>query len=472
MRLILTFLFLIVYLSITNAQNCKCEDELNFVINYYEENLPGFIDNVNEKNIELYNKLKKQLLKQATNYCNSETDCFKTLLLYVEYFRDNHSSLYQNNDLSIDENKKKEVEKFINSKVFKEREVIENYTPKSNFSINKIENSYQSSDELYTVAVIKSKNNFRDYVGVITNSKTPLWVKGQVKFELKKVGVNTFDMFQYDQYHSIKYYKNVKLKDGILNDRWFNIDLKNKISYNLVSGKELVFKQLDDQTNYMYIPTFKRKWIAKIDEFYQKNDSLIRAKPYLIIDVRNNGGGSDFCVSPLLEYIYTKPFYSDVVDVYSTKENIRKNIEFYESVKNDSINSKYMANEIEMMKSVKNKTFIPRNKGQIIELDTIAKKPLKVAIIMNKYCASSCETLLFWGLESDKTILVGENSGGYVGYGEVTSVRTPNFNFILTCTMTRYNKQRKFEVIGISPKYYLTNKKDWIEQTIDILKKE
>lgn len=104
---------------------------------------------------------------------------------------------------------------------------------------------------------------------------------------------------------------------------------------------------------------------CKIDEFYQKNDSLIRAKPYLIIDVRNNGGGSDFCVSPLLEYIYTKPFYSDVVDVYSTKENIRETVEFYESVKNDSINSKYMANEIEMMKSVKNKTFIPRNKGQI-----------------------------------------------------------------------------------------------------------
>lgn len=27
---------------------------------------------------------------------------------------------------------------------------------------------------------------------------------------------------------------------------------------------------------------------------------------------------------------------------------------------------------------------------------------------MNKYCASSCETLLFWAKESDKTILVGK----------------------------------------------------------------
>ena len=79
---------------------------------------------------------------------------------------------------------------------------------------------------------------------------------------------------------------------------------------------------------------------------------------------------------------------------------------------------------------------------------------------------------MFWVKESDKTIIVGENSGGYVGYGEISEVNTPNFNFILGCTMTRYNKQREFEVIGVSPKYYLTNDKDWIEQTIELLKKE
>ncbi|MFA9188592.1 S41 family peptidase [Flavobacterium magnesitis] len=195
------------------------------------------------------------------------------------------------------------------------------------------------------------------------------------------------------------------------------------------------------------------------------------------MDVRNNGGGSDACVGPLLKYIYTKPFYDDNVDVYSTKENIRKSIEWYEQNKNDTINFdkkkfKEITDEIENMKSVPNKTFIARSKGEIIKLDSIFENPTKVAIIMNKYCASSCETLLFWAKESDKTILVGENSGGYVGYGEISEVNTPNFNFELGCTMTRYNKQREFEVIGISPKYYLTNQKDWIEQTIEQLKKE
>ena len=76
----------------------------------------------------------------------------------------------------------------------------------------------------------------------------------------------------------------------------------------------------------------------------------------------------------------------------------------------------------------------------------------------------------FWALESDKTIIVGENSGGYVGYGEISSTKTPNFNFELGCTMTRYNNQREYEVDGIPPTYYLDNNTDWVAQALEFLK--
>jgi C-terminal processing protease CtpA/Prc len=90
----------------------------------------------------------------------------------------------------------------------------------------------------------------------------------------------------------------------------------------------------------------------------------------------------------------------------------------------------------------------------------------------NRWCASSCESLLFLAKESDKTIIVGENSGGYVGYGEVGEIETPCYNFDLTCTMTRYKKQRAYEVIGIEPDIMLDKQKDWIEQTIKFLEKK
>ncbi|WP_420574869.1 S41 family peptidase [Kordia sp.] len=465
-------------IQFVKSQECNCQKDFEFVANYYEENLPGFSDNVNDSTIKEYTKFKNQLFNQSKKYCSDEDLCFKTLLVFVEFFKDNHSSIYANTFVNVDENKKEEVDQFLLSDLFKNREIITDINSTSSNSIQHIENQYQTKDAAYTVAIVKSKNEFRDYAGVIIDSKTPLWKKGQVKFELKKVKENTYDMFTYMRNHSLQYYKNVKLTNGILNNGWYNTNLKERKSYNIdVAHRELTFKELDKETNYMYTPTFSGNWLAKISEFYKQHDATIQAKPYLIIDVRNNGGGSDACVYPLLKYMYTKPFQSDKVDVYATKENIRKSLEWYNSMKKDTVNfSKEFLNgfakEIETMKSVPNKTFISRSLGQTVTLDTILSNPKKIVIIANKYCASSCETLLFWAMESDKTIIVGENSGGYVGYGEISGVNTPNFNFELGCTMTRYNHQRKYEVDGIPPNYYLNNDKDWITQAVEIIKKD
>ena len=97
------------------------------------------------------------------------------------------------------------------------------------------------------------------------------------------------------------------------------------------------------------------------------------------------------------------------------------------------------------------------------------KYPKKVAILYNRSCASSCEPLLFFAKESDKAILVGENSGGYVGYGNIFSIRTPQYKFNMQASTTRYKNARKYEVVGITPDYKLDYKSDWIKQTEKIL---
>ena len=126
--------------------------------------------------------------------------------------------------------------------------------------------------------------------------------------------------------------------------------------------------------------------------------------------------------------------------------------------------------EIESMKVAPLNSFIPRIDRELIQLEEVLTNPKKVAIIVNKRCASSCEDLLFMAKESSKTILVGENSGGYVGYGEITFVPTPCYQFNLGCTMTRYTDQRQYEAFGIAPTFYLDNGSNWIEQTQQLLK--
>ena len=62
--ILLFILFLISEISF--SQTCKCETELKFVSNYYEKNLPSFIDNVNSSNRKQYEKFKKLLLARKS----------------------------------------------------------------------------------------------------------------------------------------------------------------------------------------------------------------------------------------------------------------------------------------------------------------------------------------------------------------------------------------------------------------------
>ena len=135
--------------------------------------------------------------------------------------------------------------------------------------------------------------------------------------------------------------------------------------------RELTFEEIDDEINYMYLPTFDGNWYTKISEFYAEHDAKIQSKPFLIIDVRNNGGGSDASAFALLEYIYTKPFQDDQVAIYATEENIRKCSEWHEEMRQDTANYspdflEQFEEEIARMKSVPNKTFVPRSTGEMV----------------------------------------------------------------------------------------------------------
>ncbi len=470
-------LLLILQHGALSAQSCSCSEELNFVVRYYEKNLPGFKDNVNRQTKDTYEKMKSDLRDLAKTTVET-TDCFKLLTYYVEFFKDNHSHISMESPNTNDQDPAA-LKEFKNSSAFKNRERIQvNPEAWQNKPLNEIEGIYQTNDSIYTLVIIPDKKGLREYAGIILESRTPMWEPGQVKMELRrKAGMpNVFEAFIYVRNHALIYNHSMVLKDGRLGDNWFKTSLRVRNDFNLNPSTQLEFKELDAQTNYLRVPTFSGHSSAMLDTFYQNHDAQVRAKPYLIIDVRNNGGGNDGNAIPLWKYIYTGPFRDDVVDVFVTKDNIKMLENWYGFMSKDTVNFKPnslqgMRNEIDRMKGLPEQTFMRRSNGGTVSLDSVYKWPAKVAIIVNNKCASSCESLLFWAKESKKTILVGENSGGYVGYGEIGGVDTPCFGFNLGCTMTRYRKARKFEVVGIAPDYRLDNNSDWISQTMPLLKK-
>lgn len=476
-RFIVLFLVLQFFPIITKAQNgCNCQKELDFVVGYYERNLPGFKDNVTNENRSFYNQFKKDL-QEAALASKNELACFKVLTQFVEFFKDNHSSIRMKMPV-IDESNTVSVEDFKSSNIFLSREIINlNDTDIKQYPLKDVRGIYKTKDSAYTVMVIESKTALRDYVGIIVDSNSKIWKPGQVKFELKETPTGGLEALVFLRNHSIRFYPNYSLINGILGTSWFKTSLNRYNDETVNASNKFYYQNLQDSISYLRIPSFSGRRSAIIDSLYKEAFPKIKTTPYLIIDVRNNGGGSDSNANPLLRYIYANSFNTDKVDIWVTPDNIKVWQGWTEGAKKDTLNySKsdiaWFENELKMMKKAQPYSWIPRSKGRKVKMNKRKTAPWikKVVVITNRNCASSCETLLFWVKKSEKSVLVGENSGGYVGYGEVGSVKTPCYNFTLTCTMTRYEEQRNYEVIGISPDVYFDNQEDWIVQAINVLR--
>lgn len=192
------------------------------------------------------------------------------------------------------------------------------------------------------------------------------------------------------------------------------------------------------------------------------SQSSIQAKPSLIIDLRDNGGGAEECYIDLLKYLCTKPLTIDPADVWVSPDNIRK----YE-------NEGHPEELIERMKNARPFTFIPLTQNAITrwEIDGTGY-PERIALIFNKKTASSAEGMIIYAMQSDKVITLGENSGGYLGYGNVKTEMVPCGKYIINSTTTMYSEKSKFEFIGITPQIKLKPDQDWVKSAITVLQKK
>ncbi len=453
---------------------CDCTFELEYIIEFTEENLPGFRDNVDASNVEEYEKYKSSLLSNSRQV-NTKMECLKVLTYYVEYFKDQHTMIRLYGP-DVDWHDQASVRRFLQSDIYKATETYQ-ITDNSlmQYPIEDIRGVYQNRDSTLTIAVVEDQTINRDYAGVVVESATEKWKKGQIILEIKQSIQDSYSAFIYSDDRSMGYENNYPLANGVLGDIWYKTTLNQYINPVIDAPYDLTFKVLDDSIAYVRVPWFFSSKSRSIMEFMDSVDHIIRDTKYLIVDVRNNGGGSDGNAMSLMDYIYTQPYEMDHVQLYATKGNIMKYEKLYATLAEDTVNNSkgmlsFLKSEIDDMKDAPEETFIDRTKeDQHITRDTVLDTPAKVAVLYNKYSASACESFIFWAKDSDKTILVGENSGGYVGYGENIALETPCYNFTFLSTMTRYEKKRKWDGIGIPPDHYLDHRRDWIEQTIDIL---
>ena len=106
-------------------------------------------------------------------------------------------------------------------------------------------------------------------------------------------------------------------------------------------------------------------------------------------------------------------------------------------------------------------------------MEKVKPFPRKIALLINKNTVSSGELFAMIARQSDKVVVMGENSGGMMDYGNIVTYKT-------TCSPLRIqlpvNRQLWLETgfsvdkEGLTPDIYLTGK-NLTEQAIRLIKK-
>lgn len=474
MKSLLTALPLFFFLA-AKSQPCNCLSEFYFIKNHIEQNHGGFNKKIKSPEEPVYKNFTVELARQISEM-KDQRYCIAYLKKYILFLKDHHSNITGGTGQPVNEKDSAAVAAFLQSDAYTKTEIlpadpvyITQYLKQSK---DPIEGIYNTPDGSYKVAVLKNKTDGRDYAAIIMNAATPLWTKGQVKFELKTENDTLVHYFGYQRNHAMIYEPITKKGPALALPGWLKQTGNTGASAAVIDNDLIRFSILDSLTTLLSIRSFNSSQYKKLDSVYKQVIPVIRQYPHFIIDLRNNGGGADFAYSPLMPLLYTDTIYNDRVERFNSPGNVAAYKKF-DSAAQAAGNRPVFRNVLGMMSKAAPYSFVAMDDGKpsTTVYKAVGGFPLKVAILYNKGCASSCESLLFDAMFSRKTIFTGENSGGYTGYGDVMNIQTPCGN-TLSWTTTVYLDQWRYEFVGIPPHYRIPDTEtDWVDYTRRLLEK-
>jgi C-terminal processing protease CtpA/Prc len=311
----------------------------------------------------------------------------------------------------------------------------------------------------------------------MVDSKYDVWRPGQVKLELKKINDSIYTAILYMRDHSYraqKYYFNGTNLDG---SNWKKVNkpqpaIANK-AYGQFHFEKVKAKKLGDSTLYIQIGTFALSNTRAIDSVFRANESVLKTTPYLILDLRMNGGGGDESFNPILPYVYTNPIIAYGNDVYATADNVKRT----EARLNDpdrSESNKEQIKEVSGRMKLNLGKFVTHMEDDTVRFDNMLPYPKEVVVLIDNGCASSTEEFLLAAKQSSKVTIMGQHSYGELDYSNWLIAASPcsDIEFHYSSTKSRrINAGKEIDGVGVKPDIQLSYDEDWIEVARKYLEK-
>jgi Peptidase family S41 len=457
---IITILILVMGTSSFSQNKCNCKQSLSQLIKKIESGYPGF--NVKTTDTIIYNDFKDRLIIESRN--TKDSDCSKLLKHYLSYFRDPHVSLLYTNE------NKTQIPKSDKKSENKVDIVLDDFYKHISRSKDELEGVWKSP--YYKVGIIKVNNN---YQGFIIEASNESWKANEIKFSLMQEGKANYYMGN----HSLKE-DSYELFDGsILSFKDINAVFLKELPKPKLTEKEIelkldkiqgfYFTKLSNKTSLLCISSFEDAYVEKIEKIISDNQQTIENCENLIIDVRNNLGGTYDAYDELLPYIITNNIRSVGMEFLVTQTLI----DDVENWFDDEEGKKKARRWISMFEGNIGK-FVNTDTSNVYmtEIKTAENSPKQIAILINNWTASSGEAFVFSAKQSEKVKILGIPTYGAMDYGSASlfDFGCPNYQLQMPTWRARRLPDYPIDNIGIQPDIYLDKSvEDWVQYAIEYL---
>jgi len=480
-KLNLSFVFIFIFSYNLQAQNCNCAENLKWVKKIIEENDAGFQYALDQKGQEAY-QAHNVKIEQKLAGIKSNLDCTKLLSEWLQFVRKGHLSINRIDGKDVDSlvSEAGFISKSNHPTVSISEDEFKNY-----LTIKKEQNLEGIWDSPpYKVAIKKYPEGYK---GIIVSSTADNWMSGDVKFTLNNelsegiyylrdktpekisstlpIGKN---MFQLGNYLYTKIYPIVE-----------NTPLEADFVKSYSTDKPYLQK-INAKTILLRIPSFNGRQKQTIDSLIAVHRPQLEKIENLIIDIRNNGGGSDGSYAEIIPLLYTNPIRTIGVTFYSTKLNNQRMLDFCKNYKEYGIDPREVPFYRAAYDSLNNHlgefvNLMPNRK--LVRIDSgysTLPYPKQVAIIINGGNGSTAEQFLLEAKQSKKVKLFGTTTSGVLDISNMYFVESPCKEYRLGYALSKSYRIPNMAIDnkGIQPDYYIDQtiqNPEWVEYARKIL---
>jgi len=464
------------------AQECECKTQFEWVKKTFEENDAGFEYALSNKGEAAYRQHTEAILEKIGKL-EDPAACTGLLYEWLTFFRKGHIAIRPTaNNLASRGGEAPNEADIIRQ--FEDWERLEVDVEEFRESLAGVEQPGYEGIWVSPPYTIGIKQQGDEYVGFIIEADGVYWRRGQVKLRIRPEGEEAGAVF-YMRDHSAREFEKAELlgnnylKMGfVLLERSFpQMEPDDQIEQYVrsMNASAPYLEAVNEQTLLLRIPSFSYNQKQLIDSVIHASRDEILRTPHLIIDLRNNGGGSDASYHELIPLIYTNPIRTVGVMYLSTTLNNQRMLDFANDESWPESDRKWAKEAYDTLnKHLGEFVNLGDSPVSITTRDTIYPYPKQVAIIINENNASTTEQFLLAAKQSKKVKLFGTTTYGILDISNMYFVPAPCGNFELGYCLTKSMRipEMTIDGKGLQPDFYLDKSipdYEWIQFVASVL---